>query len=139
VILFLLIQCELPGPRPGACAGTPGGLRTSWPEHTLTTVYGHFQYALFHVARRDATATLPLAETVVKLAREHGMPLYCAYGEFLHPWARWHLGDRKGGLAAMRAGIAACHQMDNALYMTLFACEHRSRRRSDRTHRPALV
>ena len=94
--------------------------RAAASGHTLTTVYGYFQYALFHVARRDATATLPLAETVVKLAREHGMPLYTAYGEFLHPWARWHLGDREGGLAAMRGGIAACHQMDNALYMTLF-------------------
>jgi class 3 adenylate cyclase/tetratricopeptide (TPR) repeat protein len=88
--------------------------------HMLTTVYGHFQYALLHVARRDATATLPLAEAVVKLAREHGMPLYTAYGEFLHPWARWYLGERQGGLAAMRGGIATCHQMDNPLYMTLF-------------------
>jgi class 3 adenylate cyclase/predicted ATPase len=88
--------------------------------HMLTTVYGHFQYALLHVARRDATATLPLAEAVVKLAREHGMPLYTAYGEFLHPRARWYLGERQGGLAAMRGGIAACHQMGNHLYMTLF-------------------
>ena len=44
--------------------------------HMLTTVYGHFQYALLHVARRDAAATAPLAEAVVELAREHGMPLY---------------------------------------------------------------
>ena len=88
--------------------------------HMLTTVYGHFQCALLHVARRDAATTAPLAEAVVKLAREHGMPLYTAYGEFLQPWARWHLGDREGGLAAMRRGIAACHEMGNVLYMTLF-------------------
>ena len=55
--------------------------------HTLTMVYGHFQYALLHVARRDAATTAPLAETVVRLAREHGMPLYSAFGEFLQPWA----------------------------------------------------
>jgi hypothetical protein len=36
------------------------------------------------------------------------------------PWARWHLGDREGGLAAMRRGIAACHDMGNAIYTTLF-------------------
>ena len=81
--------------------------------HMLTKVYGHFQYALLHVARRDAATTAPLAEAVVKLAREHGMPLYSAYGEFLQPWARWHLGDREGGLDAMRRGIAACHEMGN--------------------------
>jgi class 3 adenylate cyclase/predicted ATPase len=88
--------------------------------HMLTTVFAHFQYALFHVVRRDAAATAPLAEAVVKLAREHGMPLYSAYGEFLQPWARWHLGDREGGLAAMRRGIAACHNIGNALFTTLF-------------------
>ena len=88
--------------------------------HMLTTVYGHFQYALLHVARRDAAATAPLAEAVVELAREHGMPLYTAYGEFLQPWARWHLGDREGGLAAMRRGIATCHDMGNVVYTTLF-------------------
>jgi hypothetical protein len=58
-------------------------------NHTLTTIFGHFQYAVLHVARRDAATTAPLAEAVVKLAREHGMPLYTAYGEFLLPWARW--------------------------------------------------
>jgi predicted ATPase len=88
--------------------------------HMLSKVYGHFQCALLHVARRDAAATAPLVEAVVKLAREHDMPLYNAYGEFLQPWARWHLGDRDGGLlTAMRRGIAACHEMDNAIYMTL--------------------
>jgi len=55
----------------------------------------------------------------VKLAREHGMALYSAYGEFLQPWARWHLGDREGGLDAMRRGIAVCHDMGNFVYMTL--------------------
>ena len=88
-------------------------------SHMLTTVYGHFQCALLHVARRDAVTTAPLAEAVVKLAREHGMALYSAYGEFLQPWARWHLGDREGGLDAMRRGIAACHDMGNLVYMTL--------------------
>jgi hypothetical protein len=68
--------------------------------HMLTRVFGHFQYALLHVLRRDAAATAPLAEAVVKLAREHDMPLYRAYGEFLQPWSRWHLGDREGGLPA---------------------------------------
>jgi hypothetical protein len=56
--------------------------------HMLSKVYGHFQCALLHLARRNAAATAPLAEAVVNLAREHEMPLYNAYGEFLQPWAR---------------------------------------------------
>jgi predicted ATPase len=88
--------------------------------HMLTRVFGHCQYALLHVARRDPATTAPLAEAVVKLAREHGMPLYSAYGEFLQPWARWHLGDREGGLAAMHRGITALHDMGNVFHTTLF-------------------
>ena len=95
-------------------------VRAAATGHTLTTVYGHFQYALVQVTKRDAAAALPLAEAVVKLAREHSMPLYTAYGEFLHPWARWRLGEREGSLAAMRRGVAACHDMGNLVFMTLF-------------------
>src|SRR5215471_643168 len=96
-----------------------GSARAVASNHMLTTVFGHFQYALLHVARRDAATTAPLAEAVVKLAREHGMTLYGAYGQFLQPWARWHLGDREGCLAAMRRGIAACHDMGNVVFTTL--------------------
>jgi predicted ATPase len=88
-------------------------------SHMLTTVYGYFQCALLHVARRDAATTAPLAEAVAKLAREHGMALYIAYGEFLQPWARWRLGDREGGLDAMRRGVAAFHNIGNLIYATL--------------------
>ena len=45
--------------------------------------------------------------------------IYSAYGEFLQPWAHWHLGEREGGLAAMRRGIAACHSMGNLVFTTL--------------------
>jgi class 3 adenylate cyclase/predicted ATPase len=100
--------------------GEEGLARAVASGHALTMVYGLFQYALLHVVRRDATTTASLAETVVRLAREHGMPLYSAYGQFLEPWARWHLGDREGGLDAMRRGIAACHDMDNLVFTTLF-------------------
>jgi tetratricopeptide (TPR) repeat protein len=120
--------------------------RAAASGHMLTTVYGHFQYALLHVARRDAAATAPLAQMVLELAHEHAMPLYTAYGEFLHPWARWHLGDREGRLAAMRRGISACHDINNVLYMTLFETallrrKHkraRSRRRLRRSITPSL-
>ena len=94
--------------------------RAAASGHMLTTVFGHFQYALLHVARRDAATTAALAEAVVNLAREHGMQLYRAYGEFLQPWVRWHLGEREGGLAAMRRGIAACHGQGNAMNTPLF-------------------
>jgi predicted ATPase len=101
------------------CIGEQGLARAMASGHMLTRVFGHFQCALLHVARRDAATAAPLAEAVVKLAREHGMQLYRAYGEFLQPWAQWHLGEREGGLDAMRRGIAACRDMGNLVFTTL--------------------
>jgi predicted ATPase len=95
------------------------GSRGRWQAAICSLGFGHFQCALLHVARRDAATTAPLAEAVVKLAREYGMQLYRAYGEFLQPWAQWHLGEREGGLDAMRRGIAACHDMGNLVFTTL--------------------
>ena len=99
--------------------GEEGLARAVASGHMLTTVFGYFQYALLHVARRDAATTAPLAEAVMRLAREHGMQLYRAYGDFLQPWAQWRLGEREGGLAAMRRGIAACRDMGNLIFTTL--------------------
>jgi class 3 adenylate cyclase/predicted ATPase len=88
--------------------------------HMLTLVYGHFQYAVLNVTSRNPAETAPHAKAIADLAREHGMQLYSAYGSFLEPWARWHLGDRNNGLFEMRRGIAACLDQGNAMYTQLF-------------------
>jgi class 3 adenylate cyclase/tetratricopeptide (TPR) repeat protein len=88
--------------------------------HTLTLVYGHFQYAVLNVVSRNPAAAASHADAVGSLAREHQMQLYTAYSGFLRPWSRWYLGDRDGGLSEMRRGIGACHELGNAQYTPLF-------------------
>jgi len=103
-------QTPLGFPSPEGAGGlNNGSARAVASGHMLTTVFGHFQYALLPVARRDAATTAPLAEAVVKLAREA-------------------LGDREGCVVAMRRGIATCHDMGNAFHMTLFETALRRRK-----------
>ena len=73
--------------------------------------------ALVHRAVFDGvcgvhTHTLPQTETILSLAREHTMPLYVAAGTHLNGLAKWHAGDRMGGLAEMRRGWALLHEND---------------------------
>jgi hypothetical protein len=55
---------------------------------------------------------LQQTETILSLAREHTMPLYVAAGTHLDGLAKWHAGDRMGGLAEMRRGWALLHEND---------------------------
>ena len=67
-------QTPLGFPSPEGAGGlNNGSARAVASGHMLTTVFGHFQYARLHVARQDAATTAPLAEAVVKLARERGI------------------------------------------------------------------
>jgi class 3 adenylate cyclase/tetratricopeptide (TPR) repeat protein len=56
------------------------------------------------------------AETILALAREHGLPLYVAAGTYLSGLARWRAGDRLGGPGEMRRGWALLHENDCYLY-----------------------
>ena len=55
---------------------------------------------------------LQQTETILSLPREHTMPLYVAAGTHLNGLAKWHAGDRVGGLAEMRRGWALLHEND---------------------------
>ena len=55
---------------------------------------------------------LQQTEAILSLAREHTMPLYAAAGTHLDGLAKWHAGDRMGGLAEMRRGWALLHEHD---------------------------
>src|SRR5262249_13354250 len=55
-------------------------------------------------------------ETILSLAREHTMPLYVAAGTHLSGLAKWHAGNRVGGLAEMRRGWTLLHENDCYLY-----------------------
>jgi predicted ATPase len=51
-------------------------------------------------------------EAILALAREHAMPLYVAAGTSLNGLAKWHAGDRAGGLSEMRRGWTLLHEND---------------------------
>jgi class 3 adenylate cyclase/tetratricopeptide (TPR) repeat protein len=73
--------------------------------------------ALVHRAVFDGVCgvhppTLQQTETILALAREHAMPLYVAAGTHLNGFAKWHAGDRTGGLEEMRRGWALLHEND---------------------------
>src|SRR5258708_3283108 len=73
--------------------------------------------ALVHKAVFDGLCgvhprTLQQTETILSLAREHTMPLYVAAGTHLNGLAKWHAGDRMGGLAEMCRGWALLHEND---------------------------
>ena len=69
--------------------------RAAASGHMLTTVYGHFQYALLHVARRDAATTAPLAEAV----REVGARTWHGALQRL-----WRVPAAVGAVASWRSG-----------------------------------
>jgi predicted ATPase len=73
--------------------------------------------ALVHKAVFDGVCgvhprLLQETETILALAREHTMPLYVAAGTHLNGFAKWHAGDRTGGLAEMRRGWSLLHEND---------------------------
>jgi tetratricopeptide (TPR) repeat protein len=78
--------------------------------HVGTAVYGHFHFAMFEMMHRNPVGAAPHIEALIDLAGTHAMPTWTAYGGFLGPWSRRHLDGPHGGLAEMRAGIAACRE-----------------------------
>jgi len=84
--------------------------------HVPTVVYGHMHKSVFELMRRNPSGAAPHVETFFNLARQHVMPNWLAYGRFLDPWARWHLGARDGSLADMRKAVAMLREQGVALY-----------------------
>ena len=74
--------------------------------HVPTMAYTYSVISMAEPLKRDAVGALRLADDALRLAREHGMPLYIAFGMFFRGWGRWYSGDREAGLAEMRDGSA---------------------------------
>ena len=84
--------------------------------HIPTVVYGHMHKAIFELMRRNPSGAAPHVEAFFDLARKHVMPNWVAYGRFLEPWERWHLGVRDGGLNDMRNAVTMLREQGVALY-----------------------
>ncbi|HEX8809284.1 MAG TPA: adenylate/guanylate cyclase domain-containing protein, partial [Xanthobacteraceae bacterium] len=78
--------------------------------HLPTIAWVHAYRCRFAgICRKPGLASLH-ADEVLRLAREHGLPMRLADGSFYHGWARWCAGDGDGE-AAMREGLAQWNEM----------------------------
>jgi class 3 adenylate cyclase/tetratricopeptide (TPR) repeat protein/ABC-type transport system involved in cytochrome c biogenesis ATPase subunit len=86
--------------------------------HLPTIAWVHAYRCRFAgICRKPGLARLH-AEEVLRLAREHGLPMRLADGSFYHGWARWCAGDGDGE-AAMREGLALWNEMHYRLFAPL--------------------
>jgi hypothetical protein len=90
----------------GEAMSTPGEKRALAQANALV------QKAVFDGLCGVHPLMLQQTETILALAREHAMPLYVAAGTHLNGLAKWHAGDRMGGLADMRRGWTLLHEND---------------------------
>jgi len=88
--------------------------------HVATAVYGRIHYAIYELMRQNPAGATSHVRAAVGLAREHGMPLWAAWGHFLDPWAHWDSGDRVTRLEEMHRGVALCREQGITLYLPLF-------------------
>ena len=78
-----------------------------WPESCPTRprwLYAQLAIGLFHQFRRDGAATLELAEALVGLSAEQGLPTYWAGGSVLRGWALAEGGHAEEGIAQIHQG-----------------------------------
>jgi class 3 adenylate cyclase/tetratricopeptide (TPR) repeat protein len=72
--------------------------------------------SVFDALCEEHARMMQQSETILALAREHGLRLYVAAGTYLNGLARWRSGDRLGGPAEMRRGWALLHENGCYLY-----------------------
>ena len=73
--------------------------------HVGTLASGRMQAALFELMRGDQAHVAPNAFELARLAREHELTMYGAFGAFLEGWATAAGGASGGGLEEMRRGV----------------------------------
>ena len=73
--------------------------------HVGTLALGRMHAALFELMRGDQARAAPNAFELARLAREHDLPMWRAFGVFLEGWATAASGAPGGGLEDMRRGV----------------------------------
>jgi predicted ATPase len=72
--------------------------------HVGTLAFGRMLAALFELLRGDTARAAPNAFEFARLARDHDLPAYRAFGVFLQGWAT-AAGGARDGLEDMRRGV----------------------------------
>jgi predicted ATPase len=89
-------------------------------EHAPTVAYVNYLDATLGILRRDAVATLRVAQAQVKLSRQHQMGLYLSWGLQSSGWARAGLGDLENGLQELAQALDAHLAQGNKLFVPFF-------------------
>jgi hypothetical protein len=86
--------------------------------HFPTVAWARAYTCRFAGIRRKPGQARPHAEELLKLAREHGLPMRLADGSFYDGWACWCAGDGDGE-KGMREGLALWNEMHYRLFAPL--------------------
>jgi predicted ATPase len=73
--------------------------------HVGMLAYGKMHAALFEMMRGDPTRAAPNAFELVRLAHEHDLPMWRAFGVFLQGWVEGESGSLVAGLEHTRRGV----------------------------------
>jgi predicted ATPase len=84
--------------------------------HVGTLAYGRLHAALFELMRGDRARAAPHAFELARLAREHDLSLFRAYGAFLKGWVNAASGAIGGGLEDMRGGAQLLREQNVLMF-----------------------
>ena len=76
-------------------------------SHPFSLTFALAQAAFLHQLRREEQATQERAEAVIALAHEQGFSRWEAWGTVIRGWVLAAQGQREGGIAQIRQGLAA--------------------------------
>ena len=84
--------------------------------HVGTLAFGRMHAALFELMRGDHARAAPNAFELARLAREHDLPMWRAFGVFLEGWATAASGAPGGGLEDMRRGVEQLREQNVLMF-----------------------
>jgi predicted ATPase len=88
--------------------------------HAGMLAYGKMHAALFEMMRGDPGRAAPIAFELVRLADEHDLPMFRAFGMLLQGWAEGQSGSFVAGLEDMRRGVNLAREQNVLVFDGLF-------------------
>ena len=85
-------------------------------EHVSTIAFARMHAALFELMRRDPARAASNASELSRLAREHDLPMWRAFGMFLDGWATGRSGEPGRGLDDMRLGVEQLREQNVVIW-----------------------
>ena len=98
-----------------ASLGRDAAARVAGLAHIGTRAYGKWSAAMFELMRGDLSRAAPNAAETARLAREHDLPVWRAFGVFLEGLAGAESGAASG-LDAMRRGVELLREQNVLIF-----------------------